>query len=242
MHKNSSKVLVIAGFVFFFAVVAATLAAVYLGKAYKQSLGIVPEVEISNQKIVTQKVIKKITIQDLGNAECLEITPDGAVRAYDTCGGQLTRAGRMTSLRDISTLIRLVSENNLSTLSHKQDGSGIEIIIESDQGIEYLYLPTESQTSGDLVSLILATITQIKGDVPPVIFTETPKVSPSIVIMTSTPTPTSLPSGVPTPTPTIAQGGSTGTDSFTCDFTESNGKKKPVTISNIVCSTDPVVP
>lgn len=242
MHKNTSKVLVIAGLVFFFAVVAATLSAFYFGKAYKQRLGIVPEVEISTQKIVTQKVIKKITIQDLGNAECLEITPDGAVRAYDTCGGQLTRAGRMTNIRDISTLIRLVSENNLRTLSHKQDGSRIEIIIESDLGIEYLYLPVASQTSGDLVSLILTTITQIKGDIPPVIFTETPIVSPSVVILTSTPTPTSLPSGVQTPTPTVVQGGSGGADSFTCDFTESNGKKKPVTISNIVCSTDSMNP
>lgn len=215
-------------------IVGATVLVLGIGKAYQKGL-INYETETSQEMTTREKkTIKKITVQKTGEDNCIEITPDGIVRTYSVCNERLSDANRLTDLKNIFKLFKLVSEKDLSSYKNKID-KAYKITIETDKGTETYYLIDDG--SNNVGSEILDTVDDVIKD--------TPHPNPS-----SSVSPFSSSSWISNPFPSASSGNnnsspqpsSDGTsqpgETFSCGFTES-GNKKPIAVSNVICSTEP---
>jgi hypothetical protein len=186
-----------------------------------------------------KKQIRKITVRRGDAPGCMEVTPDGAVRIYSTCGEELTNAQRPSNPKNILRLFQLVSERDLPlTLENNAGGVVYELTIETDQGTEIAYLIVNDETPPPIEDII-GTIDDIEEDLPeptatPAGVTPTSTTVPSPTSGGPTPTGTIFPTQNPTPTPS----GAAVDLGFICDYYETTGQK-PYNISNFVCSTGP---
>jgi len=237
LQLPGSRPLVFFGITFFLIIAGTTVLVSKFGGAYRTELmklaGQVPTQELTLRQ---KKNIRKITVRKNAEEGCIEITPDGAVRVYTACGGELDNAARLTDLKNISKLFRLVSETNLAAYKNSRAGDLYEVILETDTGTETYYLIIDDNTPSP-VKDIKDAIDDIEEDIPqptPTPIQTSGYPTPTGYIGTVTPT---FPWTSVTPTPT---GVSEQTiNPFICDFTETSGKKKPLNVSNIICSSGP---
>ena len=224
-----------------FALVIVMLA-IYLmgfGKAYQAGLTALNQKPAEEAALQKKKEVKKITIKKNGKAGCMEVTPNGIVRVYSECGGNLESASRLPDAKNILKLFRLVTENDLSKYNRLGDGEVYELTIETSEGSEKVYVVSGGNNPSP-IGEIIQTIQNIQGDLP--------AATPSAA---STSTPTSPPGSSPFPTPQSSSDGvypaaspESGTGGsnpqpFVCGFSDSGSGTKPYRISNIVCSDEP---
>lgn len=225
-----------------------------IGGAYRSGLNTFSlDEQISDVTHTERQKINKITIKNLTNSGCMEVTPDGIIRVFSICEKELSEARRVTDTKYILQLYKRMTEIDLSTF---QDATtvvcdGYSIIVETDIEKKAVCLkntsgntnPSGGNTGGSdgqgggSADEIITIIDKVIDNIPstptptldPVVLTATPVPGNSI-----TPTPIVIPSWGSTPTPTIA-----AARPFICDFTDAQGNKRPYTISNIICSTEP---
>lgn len=180
--------------------------------------------------------VRKITVTgNGGNDECIEITPDGLVRVYETCGGDLIDSYRSIDSQAISRLFRLISEGRYSRTM--RDGLR-EVVVETDQGV-YTYYLSEGDGETAYNPGINDLIDDIINDKPIELPTPTAPANPTPTFFVVTPGPT----GSVMPSPTWSPPGVTptpdGEKPFTCDFIDATTGKRPYRVSNVVCSSYP---
>lgn len=180
-----------------------------------------------------RRQLRKITIDD--DTGCLEVTSEGIVRVYETCGETLESVSRPIDPKRIIQLFEYTSRLAFDEFSlPPTSGQYLRLIVDTTTGSYTIYIPVES---GD--DSISDTIDLIKGDIPQ------PTVTPQATLI---PTPT-LPGSTPlpslTPTPTI-QFGVTPTPTvaitprpFTCGFSDDPTDIRPFNVTNVICSTEP---
>jgi hypothetical protein len=237
---NTLRPLLIAGGVLALIVLMASVAVIRFGRAYQWGIFGFNTTETSVETTVREKKkLRKITVRKGDSAGCIEVTPDGAVRVYRTCGEELESANRPYNPKNILKLFRLVSERNLSDLpSGSEEGTLYTLMIETDEGTQVVVIVVNEDTPDPIVEII-ETIEDIEEEIPeptstpadPLLPTPT---QPPVLSGTPVPSGTPFPSAFPTPTPT----GPAVDLGFLCDFIESTGPK-PYNISNFVCSTGP---
>lgn len=216
--------------VFFFIVLYVVLH--YVGQQYNNgSTNTNNSVDQTPLKAI--RVVKKITVKDEGEG-CIEITPDGVVRTYSECNGDVTDVNRLANPKNILHLIQITSQIDFANYKVRPLGASLTLLIETDNGTETIYIP-KGNGGGD----ISHTIDQINGDLPQPTSTLGPG-EPTLTPAVGSPRPTSLtptvqPTFGPSPTP-----GPSGTEpkSFTCGFA-GDESKKPYNVSNYICSTEP---
>lgn len=208
-----------------------------LGKAYQSNITKYAPPVIKDQEISRKirKIVKKIILTRAGDTGCIELSADGAVRIYSTCGSTIVDAKRLFNAANMRRLFDKVADLSISDNQMKGTGSVYEVRVETDTGTEVYYVTLED-FSTDTTGLTKL-VDQVLGDVPTPT-PETPGSTPTSALSptrTRTPTlgpsPTALP---PTPTPPIPTGAP-----FTCDFTDQGGPDKPYRISNTVCTSGP---
>lgn len=218
-------VLIIAGLI---------ILAVRFGSAYKGGLA-----NFSNQtsteevKSLKKKKILNITVKKSGEAACMQVTPDGIVRIFTTCNDDLEIAARPQDPKNILKLFKILSESDLDKLREPGSGEYYQLIIQTDEGTETIYIPVSSSGGSEIIQ----TIVNIKGDIP------SPVASPS---GSQAPGHSSSPQLQPTPSPSsyfATPSPSSGTQAssqigFSCEFDEF-GNKRPLNVSNIICSSEP---
>lgn len=205
---------------------------IQVGGAYKGGLS-----NFSNQQkpqeltLKKKKDIKRIIVRKHGEVSCMEVTPDGVIRQYNVCGGELTGAQRLNDSKNIVGLFKLVSESDLATLK-RTGGEYYELTIETDTGTQIVYVSAGSGSGGDIVQTIELVQGDVSGASPTPSDVSVPSNSISII---SSPSPGDMiivnPSPTPEPSAAIQQ-------SFECDFIKDE-TKKPWNVSNFICSTQP---
>lgn len=226
------KVLFVVGGVFILIVMLAGLVTWGIGNAYRGRILSLEQPPPQEQELIKKASIRKITIKKRGETSCMEVTPDGVVRIYETCGGDLSDASRLTDPRNILKLFRIVSEADLE--AYRNSGEVLyELVIETDQGTHTIYV-----AGGGGGEEIIDTIDQIGGDIPnpsPSVFSSGSPLPPG---GTPEPSPSVIPGG-PSPTPGSSSPPTGGDNPFLCDFSDSGGQGKPYRVSNVVCSNEP---
>ncbi len=249
MNARSKKTLLYTlGIVLVAVLVLAVVYAFYFGRALGNRVENIPVPEIQETELPQKKNIKKITVQRGNDVECIEITPDGAVRIFETCGGDLVAAYREQNTTAIAQLFNKLARTDFSLYSFPPDNDMLRvsvytIIIQTDTGTETVYLyfdPSRPSQANDVVKLIDTVV----NDKPTPTATATPVVttSPTAPGNTGTPSPTlsqgaSAPTTTPTPTGQVSQGDFLK-DPFTCVYYDTDSR--PHRVSNVVCSTEPL--
>ncbi len=228
---KNNIIFVIGGF-FVLAVAASIFIVLGVGRIYRGRIASLEQTGSQELKLTKRPEIRKITIRKKGETGCMEVAPDGIVRIYETCGGKLSDATRLTDPRNILKLFRIVSEADV-TKFRDSETAVYELVIETESGTQTIYV---TGGGGDQV---INTINLIEGDIP--------KSSPTI----SSPQPSQLPESSSSPSSSVTAGSPTiapssappptvgGSIPFICDFNESGGQGKPYRVSNVVCSTEP---
>lgn len=209
-----------------------------IGRLYQNRLSFVDDELPREELVLLEKPdIRRITIRQPVKNECIEVTPDGVVRVYQTCGGELDSANRPTDPRNILKLFRQLSEQDWSKFMSKGNGDVYELTIETDTGTQVLYIPVGQDNPASTV--IIDTIHDIEEDIPvaspplpptsPGAPQPTPSVSPRVSVFPGS-------SPLPSSTPGTSTGGNQG---FACDFNDGGTGPKPYRVSNVVCTTDP---
>jgi len=224
----------IVGGVFITVIFILALVIFAIGRVYKGGLSRVSDtLPPPDYETIKKKKVRKITIRRNGELGCMEVTPDGIVRIYKECGGELDTANRPVNPKQILKLFQLVARQKFDR--SKPEGEVYELIIETDEGTEIVYISVDDGSED--IQEIIETIEDIEEDLPDI--TPTPLAttpSPSATLPSgSTPWPTSSPGGSsPSPSP----GNGSADTPFTCDFVE-QGENKPFNVSNIICSEEP---
>lgn len=202
------------------------------GTAYRRGLATLTQPLPEALTLKKKKIVSRITVKKSGESGCIEVTPDGIVRVYENCEGELTSAHRLIDPKNILKLFKLVSERDLEK-SKKSGDNVYELILDTESGKEVVYVIIDG---GD--GEIIQAIENIKGDVPGPV--ATPAISPAPQTPVATPPAGSSPQIVSSPQPsaTPPTGGQT-TIPFVCDFSETSDSKKPYRVSNVVCTTEP---
>lgn len=215
-------------------ILVAAVVLIGVGRAYKGGLASLLQ---KNQEamLVKRKQVNRITFKKSGGNACIEVTPDGVVRVYKECGGELTEARRLDDMRNINLLFQAMSLQDESLYRQPCTGECYEVTIETDEGTQTLYIQVGGGGAGGSIGDLIDDIEEQA--------TATPTPSPGAPIASPTPgesplpTPTLPPGESPQPSVTPGTGGeSTGT--FVCDFLETSNKK-PYRVSGIVCTTEP---
>jgi hypothetical protein len=245
----NGKSLVIVGGVFVIILVSLVYVLVRIGGAYKSGLAqFSSDTQISDVTHTERQKIKKITIKNSLDSGCLEVMPDGIIRVFTVCEKELSDARRVTDTKYILQLYKKMTETDITTLTDSSNTpcDGYSMILETDVEKKSVCLSHSSGGNADsgsggqdggAVDEIITIIDHVIDDIPPTP-TQTPNPGSPTAIPnasgTATPTIVVVPSWGSTPTPTIA-----AARPFICDFTDAQGKKRPYTISNIICSTEP---
>lgn len=237
MKIQKSTLLVVAALLFILISGGIVVLVLGIGKEYRRGISdISGEPQPKKLTIFRRDEVRKIIVKKGAGDGCMEITPDGVVRLFSTCGVTLVDASRLSDSKNILKLFKIITEEDLTTYQQKTDGLVYEITIETDSGSKTIYVALGGGSDG-IGQTIIGTIDDITEDIPQASPSQGSTPTPTQSLFnTSTPTPTGT-IFVPTPTPTTQVGGAQ--TSFTCGFTESGGTKKPFNISNIVCSTEP---
>lgn len=230
-----SKIIFIGIGIFVIVVVIILIISIKFGGAYKGGLSNFSN-EIQDQEIVLKKKkqVKRLSIRKKGDTSCMDITPDGVVRQYDVCGGELTDAERLSDSKNITRLFKFVSESDITKL--QDSGEDVyEITIYTETGTEVIYVSNSGTNgqAGQIVQEIILIIGDIHNPTP------TPNSSGSYESPRSS-SQLSSPhaSGITTPSPTPTSQPESLTP-FICDYVESGSKKKPYNVSNVICSNEP---
>lgn len=245
------KVLFIGGIILIIVIVVIVILTIKVGNAYKSKLSDTTTQAPLPITHTEKDAITKVSITNNNDNSCIEITPDGAIRVYSECGTKLVTAHRTTDIRYTAKLYKTLyemPESESQTQSTIDNCEGYIITIETENNTRKVCITKDSQNGGDtsqnsfqqtINNDIIDTIDKIIEDIPP-----TPTVTSSPNQPTSTLSPSStvnpsqpmIPTVIPTPTVTSAP-----QKPFTCDFLDVNGKKRPKNVSNVICSTDPIV-
>lgn len=179
-----------------------------------------------------KRLIRRIIVDE--EEQCLEITPDGVVRTYASCGGELIDTNRLFDPKRIIELFEYTSRINAGQYITKPPGASVRIIIETENGTEIVYIPISP--GADSISQV---IDLIKGDLPQPTPTTGPTAIPTptlpgtTIIPTATPAPTLPPGVTPTNTLTVTP------KPFVCDYRETAGSTRPYYVSNFICTSQP---
>src|SRR3989344_9094467 len=103
------------------------------GTAYRRGLATLIQPPPEALTLKKKKVVSRITVKKSGESGCIEMTPDGIVRVYENCEGELESAYRLVDPKNILKLFKLVSERNLAT-SPKPGQVVYELTLETDEG------------------------------------------------------------------------------------------------------------
>jgi hypothetical protein len=230
-----NRAIIIVGLIFLVIIIITIFLIIQFGKVYKGGLESISTNNQNEIQMTKKKPIKKIILKNVNDTGCVEVTSEGIVRVYDECDKDLKQAARLTDSKNILKLIKLVSETDWEKYIHKGLGNFYEIVIETENGIQTIYIPIDD--SNGVVDEIIKTVDEVKNDIPgqsPI-----PSINLSSILPNVSSDPIVLPSGweefgSPQPSSdTIVQ------QPFVCPFIEQGGKKKPVNVSNIICSADP---
>jgi hypothetical protein len=238
MKKTIVIKLALAGGVLALIITSIWFIMVAVGNRYQSSLSALEQQakDVSHKK---KKNIRRITVQKEGEKNCLEVTPDGVVRVYSSCGSELENAHRPNDPKYVLNLFRVIREAELDLLRLENNIGGeiYKITVETDEGTQTYYIAANGSGS---IDEIIQTIISIQGNLPGA------STSPfAIPYATPISSPISNPSITPPQTSPIpgaspGSGGGSGDSPFTCDFNESGSNIKPYRVSNIVCSSEPL--
>lgn len=227
--------------VIFIGVLAVITVVVFaLGKVYQGGLSrLSGESDPNEYALRKKKQIRKITLQKGDEQGCYEIMPDGVVRVYAECGGELTQAARYQDPKYILQLFQLASAYDLAKYRNSGAGQIYTLTIETDEGTEIITIVLNDQNS-DEINEVIDTIDTILEDLP--------NPTPTPTGGSPQPSPTLLPGQSPLPSPTAPgstpQPSASGTGGveltpFSCNFAEDSVSGKPYRVSNIVCTEEP---
>ena len=162
-HMTQNQWIYVVGGILTAVMVGAMMVIFAIGKAYQKGLtnfqNNTPTQEVTTRE---KKTIRKITLQKEGETGCTEITFDGIVRTYDTCNEKLSDANRLTNLKNVFKLFKLVSEEDLSKYKNKTGDTLYTITVETDTGTQIYYLVSNAGTGGEIIK----TVNDIKDDAP----------------------------------------------------------------------------
>lgn len=243
---NSSKQITTAIIIFAIVLFILVLVVFWFGKKYRSNISSYENPNIqSNINLEKATDITSITFQKEGEPGCIEVTPDGQVKIFTTCGKDLETAYRTTNNRNINRLFELIKSGKLSTV--KFDGA-MELSVNTNKGrITYYIKPSDTSNNGnpnskpidDQIIIIIDTIIDDKPENTPTP-TNVPDVSPTDTY--SSPTPSQYIYFYNTATPTPREETEQQIEnSFVCDFTTTDGSKKPYRVSNVVCTNEPQI-
>lgn len=208
--------------------------------------------------------VRKITIRKQDQAGCMEVSPNGTVRLFVTCGGEVTSGKRIENTASIVKLMNIISSGDLAKLPTQGTGPFIDLIIDTDLGTQTVRVYTNGNSGGSGGGVFgggtsggnggSGSGSGGDGDIDWGIIDDIIKIVDDIIEQSTPPTPTPTPEN---PSPTVGPGTPTQTVTptidplasptptidpkkipFSCGF-DSNGKVRPYNISGIVCSTVP---
>jgi hypothetical protein len=230
------RLVLIVGIIFVLVLTIIIVVIFKFGLAYKGGLENLSDSSQNKNEfeLSKKKPVKKITFKNQDDGGCIEVTPEGIVRVYIDCNKELGSAARLNDPSNILKLIKLVSETDWEKYKKKISGGYYEIDIETESGITTIYLPDGGSGNTDEIEKI---IDDIKKDIP----NESPL--PTNIPASLSPYVSSWPSILPSGETIFMSPGPSPSgiiiNPFICPFAESGGKKKPVNVSNIICSNDP---
>jgi hypothetical protein len=241
--KKLSRIVVLAIVVCIFIFLLIFLVLRNFGSQYNQGLTSLTQTNNQNIGVRKSRLVRRVTIfQDENTTSCLEVTPDGVVRSYDTCGGTPTDVNRLSNPKNIFELIRIASQIDTSLYTEKPKVPFITLVIESDEGKVTVYIPTGDGGGGgggigDIIDLITGDLPEPTATLGPFVPTPTPTMGG----VSFTPTPSPLISATFAPSPTSAPTPEVD-NPFLCGFSEGSTGVKPLNVSNYICSTQPSPP
>lgn len=230
-----NRLLPIVGIIFVITVVIVSIIAIGIGRGYRGSLTAVSAPKKADDATLGKKKnIKRIMIKKSEGEECIEVTPDGVVRVYATCGGELISSQRPADPKYILDLMRLAAETDPSKLPTDQTGAYYDITIETDSGSQTVRVYTSGGGGSEIINTINNVINTLTNPSP------TPGSSP---VLDATPFSTPIPVSTPVPTPEPGASPEIGEEKpFTCNFNPDGTAKKPYRVSNVVCTDTPQTP
>jgi hypothetical protein len=243
-NKINNKAILIVGAVFILVIIILIFFLVKFGSIYKSGLtNLVDQNKATEYTLRKTKIIKKITTLNNQDKSCIEITPEGIVRIYEVCGEKLTSANRLKDPKNIIRLVNIISSTEISNPGNTCLETQYEILIETDTGQEKICFDMENGRIQDgsnkgLIEDINQIIRDIVADMPD---------NSSVPSNTVFPNSSSNSYYLPTPEPSngsiitspLPSGSIQNLNPFTCEFSTNSGKRKPMNISNIICSNDP---
>lgn len=215
-------------------ILVAALVLIGVGRAYKGGLASLLQTQKESAP-VKRKQVNRITLKKGGENSCIEITPDGVVRIFKECGGNLSEARRLEDTRNLQLLFQALSLQDESLFT-TCDGLCYEVTIETDEGTQTLYIPVGgggTGTGGSIGDLIEDIEEQVTASPSPTPGAPLPSPTPGV-----TPLPSPTPGGSSSPLPSGGGTGGESEGSFYCDFSETD-PKKPYRVSGVVCTTEP---
>lgn len=233
--QKRQKWLYFAGIGFALTLILLLVLGIAFGVSYRKSLtNVVPEPQINEMTSLVGKKIKKVTFQKRYSSECIEVTADGIVRVYATCGKELNSADRLRDPKNIFKLYKLLTEKDYKSDSFTENDEVYLVTLETETGTQIFYFVADSKDTN--IAELINTFNNILGDLPgasptpnfALLSSSSPQVSASLP-------PPSGTSFYPTPSPS----GASLTQTFTCDFSDAKGTKKPMNVSNVICTGDP---
>ncbi len=238
METNSrkhSRWLMFAGIGFVVTIIMLLILGVAFGGLYKRKLSdIVGQPQISELTSIEVKKIKKVTFQKRNTSSCIEVIPDGIVRIYTVCGEELDSAYRLDQNRNINKLFKTLQEKDFKSKRFSDTDEVYQVTLETETGTEIFYIVIGSDDEGEE---LLEIIEDIQEDIPrPSPSWKGPSTSGdgSSPFPSTAPSVGQNPSASPSPTPTSGP-----VLTFTCEFTESGGSKRPYNVSNVICTSEP---
>lgn len=232
--KKGNRWLVVAGIGFATTIILLVIFGIAFGGSYRRTLSnFVEEPKISELTTTEVKKIKKVTFQKRNTSGCIEVTPDGIVRVYSVCGEELESADRLDEKKNINKLFQLLREKDFKSQKLSADDEVYEITVETETGTEIFYVVVGG---GGNEEELLETLDDILEDIP--IPSATPiQGQPSFSPFAPSNSPQTSNGQIIYPSPSASPSGYVET--FTCEFSETRTKKKPVNVSNIICTSDP---
>ncbi len=179
--------------------------------------------------------IKKIIIQKKDSSTCIEVSSDAVARTYDQCGERVTDARRINDSESLLDLFQFLHEHNLSAYETEDDGYIYKITVETDEGTRVYFIRSNNAVSS--IQNLIRTIELLEGDITTAIY---PSPSSYQSVKSSTYVFQPVASSGQTNVSPATGIGALQPPTFTCEYIDTPSGKKPVNVSNIICSGDPI--